>query len=233
MRITVRSLVALAAFALVACDGGAAPPAPSSSGDAGTAPAVPIAQRFLATADAPGTKPDPVEKRETTDDLDGFIAYLAPHLFVDLDREETIGVLERAGFTWAASDVRFFGKTHQRRGPHLFGSIIEVQSEDGAKNVLDLLEADSKKPCPMSCAVRVSSFDVEGIPDGRGVHRLATAERIEAAGTEDEHPSDDYWVGFTEGSIVYTVRVQGLPGSVSEDQAQEIARAYYDRLTGN
>jgi hypothetical protein len=78
-----------------------------------------------------------------------------------------------------------------------------------------------------------SGFDVEGIPDVRGVHRISTAEDIEAAGFEGQVPSDNYWVGFTVGSFVYTMGLQGPPGgSVSEEQAQQIASAYYDRLTG-
>ena len=89
------------------------------------------------------------------------------------------------------------------------------------------------KPCPRSCATRISSFDVESIEDARGVHRIATAEDIEAAGTEDEVPNDSYWVGFTIGSIIYTVDLQGPPGSVSEVQAQEIVGAYYERLTAD
>jgi hypothetical protein len=35
------------------------------------------------------------------------------------------------------------------------------------------------------------------------------------------------------GSIVYTVELHGPPGSVSEDQVQKIASAYYGRLTGD
>ena len=53
---------------------------------------------------------------------------------------------------------------------------------------------------------------------------------IETAGTADEHPFDSYWVGFTVGSTVYSVDVHGPPGSVSEEQAQKIASAYYNRL---
>lgn len=84
---------------------------------------------------------------------------------------------------------------------------------------------------PHSCATRVNSFNVEGIPDARGVHRIATAEDIEAAGFEDEVPNDSYWVGFTIGSIVYTVDLHGPPGSVSQEQALAIASTYYERLT--
>jgi hypothetical protein len=78
------------------------------------------------------------------------------------------------------------------------------------------------------------AIDVDGIPDALGVHRIATAEDIEAAGSEGEVPSDSYWVvGFTLGSIIFTVELQGTPGSVSEEQALEIANAYCERLTGD
>ena len=83
----------------------------------------------------------------------------------------------------------------------------------------------------MSCAVQISTFDVDDIADARGVHRIATAEDIERVGTEDQQPFDSYLVGFTNGAFVYTVDLRGPPGSVSENQALDIASAYYDRLT--
>jgi hypothetical protein len=216
MRFALRLLVALTTVALVAC--GAEP--------------VPVAQRFPTAAEAPGTKPDPVEKGQTTEDFDEFISALTEAV-IDPDREEMTTVFQEAGFKRAGVDVRFYGETHSFTAPHLFSWFIELDSEEGASSALDWLEADSMKPCPHSCATRVSSFDVDGIPDARGVHRIATAEDIEAAGTEDEHPSESYWVGFTAGSIVYMVDVHGDPGSVSEEQAQSIASDYYERLTGD
>jgi hypothetical protein len=214
-------LVALMAVALVACD---------SDGEA--AAPVPLAQRFLTAEDAPGTKPDPVEERQTTEDFDEFIATASERL-IDPDRDEMTTVFQEAGFKGTGLDVRFYGETHKPTAPHLFSSFIELESEEGARSVLDWLEADSMKPCPMSCAVQISSFDVDGIADARGVHRIATAEDIESFGLEDQHPSDSYWVGFTVGSIVYMVELQGRPGSVSEEQVQTIASAYHDRLSGN
>jgi hypothetical protein len=219
VRYAIRLAVFLTAVALVACSGSdeaAAPPPP---------------QRFLTAADAPGTKPDPVEERETAAGLHEFVAIFGPHL-IDPDTEEMTTVFKEAGFKRAGSDVRFFGQTHAPRAPHLFDTFYELESEDGARSALDWLEADSTKPCPFSCAVRISNFDVDHIPDARGVHRIATATDIQALGTQDEHPSDDYWVGFTVGSVVYTVLLQGHPGSVSEKQAQKIVKAYYNRLTG-
>jgi hypothetical protein len=85
----------------------------------------------------------------------------------------------------------------------------------------------------MSCAVQISTFDVDDIADARGVRRIATAEDIERLGTNDQQPFESYWVGFTEGSFAYAVDLHGPPGSVSEEQAQKIASAYHDRLTGN
>ena len=130
-------------------------------------------------------------------------------------------------------DFRFFGETHSPDAPHLISWYIELDSESGADSALDWLEADVMKPCPGSCATRVSSFEVESIGDARGLHLIATAEDIEAAGTEDEVPNDSYWVGFTIGSIIYTVDLHGPPGSVSEDQAQGIVSAYFERLTAD
>jgi hypothetical protein len=217
VRFANRLLVPFTAVVLVACGGGDDP--------------VPIAQRFLTAADAPGSKPDPVEKGQTTTDFDEFITAFRRAL-VDPDEEEMTTVFQEAAFERAGSDVRFFGDTHASAERHLFNWFIELGSEDGAASVLDWIEADAMKPCPESCAVRFSTFDVDNIPDARGVHRIATAESIEAAGTGNEQPFDSYWVGFAEGSIVYTVDLNGPPGSVSEEQVQEIVSAYHDRLTG-
>ena len=216
MRFAIRLLVPLTMVALVAC--GAEP--------------VPVAQRFPTAAEAPGTKPDPVEKGQTTADFDEFISALTDAV-IDPNREEMTTVFQEAGFKRAGLDVRFYGEKHSFTAPHLFSWFIELDSEDGARSAIDWLETDSKKPCPHSCATRVSSFEVDGIPDARGTHRIATAEDIEAAGNEDEHPSESYWVGFTVGSIVYGIDLHGPPGSVSEDQVQTIASAFYERLTGD
>ena len=86
------------------------------------------------------------------------------------------------------------------------------------------------KPCPKTCAVQISAFEVDDIPDACGVHRSASVEDIEAVGNDDERPFDAYWVGFTDGSFVYTVDLHGPPGSVSEQQAVDIASALHHRV---
>jgi hypothetical protein len=222
VRFAIPLLVALTAVSLVACGGS----------DDETATPVPLAQRFLTAEDAPGTKPDPMEKRQTTVNFDRFI-FAMRDFAVDPDTEDMTKVFRGAGFKGAGIDLRFYGATHKPTAPHAISLFIELKSEDGATSALDWLETDSLKPCPMSCATQISKFDVDDIEDARGVHRIATAEDIEKAGTTDQIPLDSYWIGFTAGSFVYAVELHGPPGSVSEEQAQTIASAYYDRLTGN
>jgi hypothetical protein len=219
VRLAIPLLAALTLGAPVACDG-----------DDESAAPIPAEQRFLTAEDAPGSKPDPVELPRSAADLDEFIAVFE---HVDPDEEEMTTVFQEAGFKGAGEESRFLGETHTRTAPHLISTFIELGSEDGARSALEWLESDTKKPCPRSCATQISTFELADIPDARGVRRLTTAEEIEAAGTEEQIPSDQYLVGFTDGSFVYTVELMGPPGSVSEEQVQEIARAYYDRLTGD
>jgi hypothetical protein len=210
-------------FAVSACNG---------DDDAETAEPLAFSERLLTAADAPGSKADPVETGGTTADLDEFVAELQD-LAIDPDVDEVTGLFEDAGFVEAGTETRFYGETHASSAPHVSSSVIQLQSEDGASSILEWLDTDVRKPCPMSCAVRTSEFDVDDIPDARGVQRSASAADIEAVGTEDERPFDSYWIAFTDGSFVYTVDLHGPPGSVTEDEALEIAHAYHGRLAGD
>lgn len=222
MRFAILLLVALTTATLIGCEGG----------EDEAAASVPVAQRFVTAEDAPGSKPDPVEQRKTTVGLDEFIADFH-HGTIDADREEMTAIFQEAGVKGAGMDTRFFGETHKPKAVHLASWFIELGSEEGAMSALDWLEADLMKPCPTSCAAQISTFDVDAAADARGVRRTSTAEDIASFGSPDERPSDSYWIGFTDGASVYTVELWGPPGSVSEEQAQEIASAYRDRLTSN
>lgn len=217
-RYTIRLAAFVMAVALVACSGDEPEPPP-------------LAQRFATAQDAPESTIDPVEVRETADDIDSFVSLFSRHM-VDADRDEMTSVFSDADFQSAGTEVRFIGEKHSPDEPHIFSSFYELGSGDGTASAIDWLVSDSKKPCPESCATVVSEFDVPGIPDGSGVRRLTTAEAIEAAGTAEQIPRDSYWVAFTVGSSVYTMEFAGPPGSVTEQQAGEIASAYYDRLAG-
>jgi hypothetical protein len=228
VRFVLPLLAALVVIVPVACGGG-----DDTASDTTTAEqaALTLSQRLLTADDAPGSKPDPVEQGGTTVKFDEFIQALSD-LAIGADTKEMTTVF-KAGFEGAGSGTRFFGATHTRTDPHVASSVVQLQSEEEATSALDWLETDTMKPCPMSCAVQRSTFDVDDIPGARGVHRSATADDIARVGTPDERPFDSYWVGFTDGSFVYTVDLHGPPGSVTEEQAQTIANAYYERLKGN
>jgi hypothetical protein len=162
-------------------------------GDDEAAATVPLSQRFLTAEDAPGSKPDPVEQGRTAADLDEFVAVF--EIAIDPDTEEMTTLFQEAGFKEAGEDSRFLGETHRRRAPHLISSFIELGSEDGARSALGWLESEWMRPCPGSCAVQISTFDLDGIADAHGVRRLATAQDNEKVGTEDQQPHDHYLVG--------------------------------------
>jgi predicted small lipoprotein YifL len=219
VRFAMPLLVALTVVTLAAC------------GSSETAEPLPVPQRFVNAEDAPGSKPDPVETRQTTTDLGEFMQAARERL-VDPDPREMHQLFQDAGFNSAGVDARYFGQQHSFTVPHVFSSFIELESEDGAKDVLDWLEKDSRKPCPESCAVQISDFD-SGVEDARGVHRLQTAAGLEKVGNTELKPFDSYWTAFTVGPVVYTAELHRSPGTVSAEQAQKIANAYHDRLAGD
>ncbi len=218
MRLHASILVLIAVLAFAGCGGDEAQP-------------LTLEQRVLTAEDAPGSKPDPVEQRQQTASIEEFLTTLKD-MAVDPDPETTAGVFREAGFEGAILDARFFGDTHSPDAPHVFSAAIQLESEDGAQSALDWLHEDALKPCPRSCAVRISEFDVEGISGARGVRRSQSAEDIEALGQPDDMPFESYTVLFSDGPFAYSVDVSGPPGSVSEQQAQEVATALHSRVEG-
>ena len=189
MRFAIPLLAALTALALVACSGG--------DEEEAAAP-VPLAQRFLTAEDAPGSTTDPVETRQTTVDIDEFIAALSERA-VDPDEEEMTTVFQEAGFKGGGADARFFGETHAFTAPHVFSSFIELESEDGATSALDWLETDSTKPCPMSCAVQISNFDVDDIADAPG--STASQGPRTSSGSEPKSKSPSTATGWDSPTV--------------------------------
>ena len=233
MRLVIALFVASTTLGLAACTAeDDQEPIASASVSSEPVASIPIEQRFLTADEAPGSKPDPEETRHTFTDLDGFLAALRERA-VDPVEEEMNEVFEGGGFRSAGIDTRFYGETHTPgESTHVVSSFVELGSEEAATAALDWFEEDLKKPCPGSCAVEIETFEVDGFTDGRGVHLLATAAAIEDRGTPDQHPFENYWVGFTDGAIAYSVDLFGRPGSVSEDELLEIARAYSARVSG-
>ena len=203
------------------------------SDDSGTATStgpLALAERVVTDEDAPGSKPDPVEKRQTAADEQEFIEKMGD-AFVNPSEEDRKS-LQTVGFVQAINDTRYFGETHSRDDAHTFSLVVQLDTPDGAKETTDFFHTDSLRPCPESCAFSVSEFDVEGIPGATGVRRFASEEAVKTAGTSDERPYDSYAIFFADGDFAYDIAYGGPPGTTSEDKAVEIAQNLYDRVHG-
>lgn len=192
-----------------------------------------LQQRLPAAADTRGYEPDPVELGGQTSNLTAVASDLP---LVQATHQKAEDVFEKAGFVSGISEVLFRpanpGGAHSGERPHLAFFVAELDSEDGANEVVDFLIEDARQPCPGSCADQVSEFEVDSIPDARTVRRFATKERIEALGREGDRPRDSYLVGFVDGDFAYMVESFGPPGSVTEAQLERVAKSLYERVQG-
>jgi hypothetical protein len=215
-------LAAVLMLCLAACGGG--------SGEATSTGPLALDQRVVTEEDAPDSKPDPVEKRQTAADEQEFSDKMGD-AFINPTEQETKD-LQTVGFVQAIRDTRYFGDTHSRDDAHTFSLVVQLDSPDGAKEMADFFHTDSLRPCPESCAFSVSEFNVDGIPGATGVRRYASEEAVKTAGTSENRPYDSYAVFFADGDFAYDIDLGGPPGTTSEDKAVEIAQNLYDRVHG-
>jgi hypothetical protein len=216
------ALAATAILGLAACGGG--------NGEATSTGPLPLAQRVVTEEDAPGSRPDPVEQRQTAADEQEFADRMGD-AFVNPTEQETAH-LKTVGFVQAIRDTRYFGDQHSKDDAHTFSLVVQLDSPDGAKEMADFFHTDSLRPCPESCAFSVSEFGVDGIPGATGTRRYASEEAVKTAGTSEDRPYDSYAVFFADGDFAYHIVLGGPPGTTSEDKAVEIAKALYDRVHG-
>lgn len=215
-------LSAVLVLGLAACGGG--------SGEATSTGPLALDQRVVTEEDAPDSKPDPVEKRQTAADEQEFSDKMGD-AFINPTEQETKD-LQTVGFVQAIRDTRYFGDTHSRDDAHTFSLVVQLDSPDGAKEMADFFHTDSLRPCPESCAFSVSEFNVDGIPGATGVRRYASEEAVKTAGTSENRPYDSYAIFFADGDFAYDIDLGGPPGTTSEDKAVEIAQNLYDRVHG-
>ena len=216
----------VAAIALSACGG-------DESTAASTGPLT-MDHRVVTEADASESEADPVEKPVEVNGPDEFISKLGER-FVNPTPEEVEG-FKNGGFVRALHVTRFIPETeggpHARDLPHIFSLAMQFDSAQGAKDALETLHLDSLRPCPESCGQTAEEFDVADIPGAFGTHRSATAESLQQAGDTQGHPFDDYQIGFADGVFAYRMMLNGDPGEVTQDEAEEIAKSLYDRVKG-
>jgi hypothetical protein len=192
-------------------------------------------QRFIQDGDAPGYEPDPVEGgRFTWDNVDEFVDR-THHWLVSATTAEAKEFLTEAGFVRAIGGTRFLPGSdgeHSRGDPHAVLGVLEFESDEGARDALDWYHEDSRQPCPGKCAVTISEFEVDGIPDAKGVRRVVTAEALRQTGEEGE-PFDGYDIRFADGPFAYFVGTFGPPGDATTEAVTEaIAKRIYDRVKG-
>jgi hypothetical protein len=226
LKLLVLALAATVALALAACGG-------DDDSATSTGP-VTLEQRVVSEEDAPGSESDPVETPVKVSSKDEFASKLGDR-FVNPPPED-IQTLRSSSFVSAYDATRFFpdeeGDPHSRTVPHVSSLVMQFGTADDAKTAADLLHADSVRPCPETCAEQAEEFEVDGIPDAYGTHRFATAESIQGSGDTEANPFDGFEIGFADGVFAYRVIFDGPPGTVSEEEAVEIAQHLYDRVHG-
>jgi hypothetical protein len=198
------------------------------------APPLTLDQRVVGEAEAPGWEPDPIETRRTATGLEELAATMEDQLITAT--EEEAAALGEAGFVTAILDARFFpsepGALHVQGDPHISTLVMEFGSEAGATDAVDLLHADGLEPCPETCAFSVTEFEVDGIPNARGIQRIATQEALDRIGDTERPPHAEYSIYFADGPFAYEVKMFGSPDEVSEQQAEEIAAKLFTRVQG-
>jgi hypothetical protein len=214
-------MAAAAALVLVACGGG------------GSKEPLTLDQRVPSSQDAPEWKDDPVERPVSVSGPNEFISKLGER-FINPTPQD-VQKFKSSGFLRALHETRFFPETpsgrHTKTAPHLFSLVMQFKSEDGAKTALDILHADSLRPCPETCAAQVQEFDPD-FGDAKGTRRYATEASIKATGDKKTRPFDRYEIEFTDGVFAYRIQMSGRPGSVSQDKAVTIAKKLYERVKG-
>ena len=191
-----------------------------------------LEERVVGTAEAPGSEPDPDETPVTAIGLDELEAEIAgPPV-----RDEDIEAIAEAGFVSMLRDTRFFptepgGEHDPATSPHVSTIVYEFESEDGAKDALEVANSIGLRPCPETCAYEITEFEPADVPDAKGVQAIATQESIDRVG-DDIDPDARYTVFFADGPYVYDVTIFGPPDDVSAEQVEEIASALYERVNG-
>jgi hypothetical protein len=192
-----------------------------------------LEQRFIQAEDTPGYEPDPVEGgRHTWDNAKDFVDDTGDQL-IDATEAEAEKFLAETGFVRAIGGTRFLPGSdgqHSPGDPHVVMGVLQFESDEGARDAVDWYDEDGHQPCPENCGIAISDFEVDGIPDAKGVRRTLTAERI-PPGEDEARPFDSYDIWFANGPFAYYVGTFAPPGpETTEATAEAIAKHVYDRV---
>jgi hypothetical protein len=218
LRLAATVAVMLCALSFAACD----------DDDNEVAP-IAVEDRLLTTADVPDGYS--VAREFTWDTAEGVRDDGLGTTTIQASPDEAYDVVRNAGFKAGAGRV-FERNDATEPADFIVVIVLQLGSSDGAGDVLDFSADDSEKPCPETCAFTISETDIEGIPNARGVRRIATQETIEATGGSDG-PGEVRRVAFTDGPFFYYINAVHTPPSETESSTAEmLAKRLYERVKG-
>ena len=164
-------------------------------------------------------------KPQTISDLDAFIDEMKDDL-VQASPSEARDVLSAAGFRSAVTR----SLTGRDGDAEVASVVVRLSSSKQAQDVLDWRHADALSPCPGVCNVDITDFEVDDMPNARGVRRVR--ERG-AEGAGPSRPFESHEVSFVDGPFVYVVHSTGQPGTIDQREAVNAARTLHDRADGS
>jgi hypothetical protein len=189
--------------------------------DDGTSPAS-LTGELLPASEIPGFKV--VREFEWDNPID-FVGE-GLHLPESTPPSDAVEAFENTGFEAAAGEFLVKGEPFQ--GPGAAVDVVQLGSDDDAREALDYVRSEAlKQPCFAVCSVEGREFSVSGIPGAKGVELTPLPEPPPDA----PPPFESFSVGFTDGSRLYVVSLDGGPGQVEKGEAVSAAKALYDRAT--
>ncbi len=204
-------MAALSIGAFVGCGGD----------DDGTSPAS-LRSRLLPASEVPGFK---VERRFDWDNPIDLVHDGLP-LPETTPLSRAVKAFEDAGFEAAVGERLAVAKGNPLEGPHARVDVIQLGSDDDAREALDYVRKEAlKQPCVGVCSVEIREFAVAGIPGAKGAQLRPQREPPPNA----PPPFEAYTVTFTIGPRLFVVNADGGPGQVKKGQVVSAAKALYER----
>lgn len=181
-----------------------------------------LEQRLPAESDVPNEYS--VKDRFTFEDVDSLTSEgLA--LPEEAAVAEARQVLTEAGY--ASGVGRVFSKNDDSTATgedFLVFMALRFESDSTARDVIEWIHDQDLKPCVGVCTIRISEFEVDGIPDALGVERVGGPHDKEAG------RPDRYLVYFSDGPVGYLVERAGPTGNPRRDEAIDAAEGLYERV---
>ena len=148
--------LATLAIGLAACGGD----------DDGTSPAS-LNSQLLPASQVPGFK---IERKFEWDNPIDFVAQGLHVAGEPLLPSLAVKTFEDAGFEAGVGEKLVAAKGNQFEGPHGAVEVVQLGSDDDAREALDYVRKEAlKQPCFAVCSVDAKEFAVAGIPGAKGV----------------------------------------------------------------